>query len=77
VFALSGVYSLLAFVFCAFLVTLIILCFSEVSSRYSETGGPYLYAREAFGSVVGFEVGWLMWIAHVTAFSANCNLLIA
>lgn len=77
VFALAGVYSLVAFVFCAFLVTLIILCFAEVSSRYSETGGPYLYAREAFGPVVGFEVGWLMWIARVTAFAANCNLLIA
>ncbi len=77
VFALVGVYSLFAFLLCAFLVTLIILCFAEVSSRYSETGGPYLYAREAFGPVVGFEVGWLMWIARITAFAANCNLLIA
>ncbi len=77
VFARAGVYSLFAFVFCAILVTLIVICFAEVSSRYSETGGPYLYAREAFGSMVGFEVGWLMWIARVTAFAANCNLLIA
>ena len=77
VFALVGVYSLFAFLFCAFLVTLIILCFAEVSSRYSETGGPYLYAREAFGPLVGFEVGWLMWIARITAFAANCNLLVA
>ncbi len=77
VFALVGVYSLFAFITCAFLVTLIILCFAEVGSRYTQTGGPYLYAREAFGPVVGFEVGWLMWIARVTAFAANCNLLIA
>ena len=77
VLALVGVYSLFAFLFCAFLVTLIILCFAEVSSRYTQTGGPYLYAREAFGPVVGFEVGWLMWIARLTAFAANCNLLIA
>ncbi|HKQ91793.1 MAG TPA: APC family permease, partial [Blastocatellia bacterium] len=45
-------------------------------SRFSETGGPYLYAREAFSPVVGFEVGWLMWLARVTAFAANSNLLI-
>ena len=77
VFALVGVYSLFAFITCAILVTLIILCFAEVSSRYTQTGGPYLYAREAFGPVVGFEVGWLMWIARVTAFAANCNLLLA
>jgi amino acid transporter len=76
VFALIGPYSLLAFVVCALVVTLIVLCFAEVSSRFSETGGPYLYARAAFGSVVGFEVGWLVWLARLTAFAANCNLLI-
>jgi len=77
VFALVGVYSIFAFIACAILVTLIVICFAEVSSRYTDTGGPYLYAREAFGPVVGFEVGWLMWIARLTAFAADCNLLIA
>lgn len=76
VFALIGPYSLLAFVVCALVVAMIVLCFAEVGSRFSETGGPYLYAREAFGPVTGFEVGWLMWLARLTAFSANCNLLI-
>jgi APA family basic amino acid/polyamine antiporter len=75
--ALLGPYSLFAFIVCAIFVTLVILCFAEVSSRFSETGGPYLYAREAFGSITGFEVGWLMWLARLTAFAANCNLLIA
>ena len=77
VFSRTGVYSLLAFVVCAVAVMLIVLCFAEVSSRFSDTGGPYLYAREAFGPLVGFEVGWMMWIARVTAFAANCNLLVA
>jgi amino acid transporter len=76
VFALIGPYSLLAFAACALVVTLIILCFAEVGSRYTKTGGPYLYAREAFGPLVGFEVGWLMWIARVTAFAANSNMLV-
>jgi amino acid transporter len=74
--ALVGSYSLIAFIVCALVVALIGLCFAEVSSRFSETGGPYLYAREAFGPVAGFEVGWLMWLARVTAFAANSNLLI-
>jgi amino acid transporter len=77
VFARIGVYSLLAFVVCAAAVALIILCFAEVSSRFDGTGGPYLYAREAFGPLVGFEVGWLMWIARLTAFAANIQVLIA
>jgi len=75
-YALIGPYSLLAFVACAVVVALIILCFAEVASRFTETGGPYLYAREAMGPVVGFEVGWLMWLARLTAFAANLNLLI-
>src|SRR6266496_2994822 len=66
-----------AFVACAVVVTLIILCFAEVSSRFDETGGPYLYASTAFGPIVGFEVGWLTWLARLTAFAANCNLMIS
>lgn len=76
VYSLIGSYSLIAFVACAIVVTLIILCFAEVGSRFEETGGPYLYAREAFGPTVAFEIGWLIWLARVTAFAANCNLLV-
>jgi APA family basic amino acid/polyamine antiporter len=76
VFSLIGTYSLIAFVACAVVVTLIILCFAEVGSRFDETGGPYPYAREAFGPTVAFEIGWLIWLARLTAFAANCNLLV-
>jgi len=76
VYGLIGTYSLIAFVACALVVALIILCFAEVSSRFEETGGPYLYAREAYQPAVAFEIGWLIWLARVTAFAANCNLLI-
>ncbi len=74
---LIGNYSLVAFVACAVIVAFIVFCFAEVSSRFTATGGMYLYAREAFGSIVGFEVGWLYWIVRVTTFAANCNLLLA
>jgi amino acid transporter len=76
-YALIGTYSLLAFVACALVVILIILCFAEVGSRFETTGGPYLYAREAFGETVAFEVGWLIWLARLTAFAANCNLMVS
>ncbi|HKE58656.1 MAG TPA: APC family permease [Pyrinomonadaceae bacterium] len=75
-FGLIGSYSLFAFAACALVVTLLILCFAEVGSRFQETGGPYLYAREAFGPTVAFEIGWLIWLARLTAFAANCNLLV-
>jgi APA family basic amino acid/polyamine antiporter len=76
VFALAGSYSLLAYLACAVPVVLIILCFAEVGSRFKTTGGPYLYARTAFGPLIGFEVGWLMWFARVSAFAALCNLFV-
>ena len=75
--ALIGSYSLLAFILCALIIAFIVLCFAEVSSRFHATGGMYLYARTAFGSVVGFEVGWLAWIVRVVTFAANCNLMLA
>ena len=77
VYARIGSYSLIAFVACAIIVGLIVLCYAEVSSRFTTTGGPYLYAREAFGPLVGFEVGWLYWIVRVATFAANCSLLVA
>lgn len=75
-FGLIGSYSLLAFLLCAIVIFLIILCFAEVSSRFTGTGGAYLFAREAFGSAVGFEVGWIWWLARVGAYATNCNLLV-
>jgi len=76
-YALVGAYSLVAYGVSAVVVTLIILCFAEVSSRFSGTGGPYLYAREAFGPLVGFEVGWLLWLSRLASFASICNLFVS
>ena len=64
-----GNYSLLAFVACAVVIALIALCFAEVASRFTGTGGPYLYAKETFGSSLGFLVGWLMWLTRIAGFA--------
>ena len=71
--ALVGSYSIFAFIICAVFVGFIVLCFAEVSSRFQTTGGMYLYAREAFGSAVGFETAWLYWIVRIAVFAATCN----
>src|SRR5262249_674600 len=75
-YALAGPYSLLSFVVCSIPILLIVLCFAEVSSRFDSSGGPYLYARMTFGSFVGFEIGWLAWLARTAAFAALCNLFV-
>ena len=75
-FKLIDSYSLIAIIICALVVVLIILCFTEVSSRFTETGGPYLYARTAFGPAIGFQVGWMNWLARISAYATNCNMLV-
>jgi basic amino acid/polyamine antiporter, APA family len=75
-FALSGDYSLIAWLVCAVLVTGIALCFAEVSSRFRDSGGPYLYALRAFGPGVGFVVGWLTWLSRVLAFATILSLVV-
>src|SRR5579859_1269646 len=77
VYALAGNYSLPAFVLCGAFAAMIVLCFAEVGSRFTETGGPYLYTREAFGPAVGFTIGWLMWIARIAAFAANTSIMLS
>jgi APA family basic amino acid/polyamine antiporter len=76
VHVLIGSYSLFAFVACAIIIAFIVLCYAEVASRFAATGGPYLYAKEGLGQVVGFEVGWLYWIVRLTTFAANCNRIV-
>ena len=48
-------------------VAVLVLCFAEASSYFDEPGGAYLYTREAFGEFIGFEVGWMTWLARVTS----------
>ena len=52
---------------------LIALSFAEVSARFDKTGGAYLYAREAFGDFVGFEVGWMTCCVAIISWAALAN----
>jgi amino acid transporter len=74
---LTGSWSPLACLFCGVVILLVVFCFAEASSLFIGTGGPYLYARTAFGDLVGLAGGWMMWLARVTAFAANINLLVS
>jgi len=71
---LTGAWSPLVALVAGLGVLTIVLCFAEVASRFQEPGGPYLYAREAFGPFVGFEAGWLTFWIRVTAVAANLNV---
>lgn len=65
--ALLGPASLWAVALAAVVVLLVVLVFAEAATYFDEPGGAYLYTRAAFGDFVGFEVGWMTWIARLTS----------
>jgi len=56
---------------------LIAATFAEVGSRFDATGGPYLYARAAFGRFIAFEVGWMLWFTRVASWATVVNIFVA
>lgn len=75
--ALLGNASPLAVLLAAAATGVIIACYAEVASQFSETGGTYLYLRCAFGRLIGVQVGWLMLLSRLTACAAGVNLLVS
>ncbi|MBS9338783.1 amino acid permease [Fructobacillus sp. M2-14] len=76
---LFGPASILVLLFDAALAFCIALCFAECASYFKETGGAYVYAKEAFGHFVGYEVGFVTWaiwiIAEGTMYTAFATAL--
>ena len=72
--ALTGVLSPIAHLIAALGVLTIVLCFAEVASRFEDSGGAYLYSREAFGRHVGFQAGWLTLWTRLLSAAANLNV---
>ena len=52
---------------------LVAICFAELGSRFDQTGGPYLYARAAFGRFAAFEIGWMQFVARITSQAGIAN----
>ena len=73
---LVGSHSPWAVLLAGLAVGVIMACYAEVASQFSDAGGPYLYARAAFGRFLGIETGWLLWLARLTAPAANANLFV-
>lgn len=57
-------------------MSIIMGCFAEVASHFQQPGGPYLYARVAFGRLMGIQTAWMLWLGQVAAPAANANLFV-
>ncbi len=73
--ASAGLLSPWLFLVVGALFLAVVLTFAELASYYDRTGGPVLYATDAFGPLVGFSTGWTLFLARVTAFAANANVM--
>ena len=70
---LLGPASVWAVVLAGGAVALLVLCFAEAASHFDEPGSGYIYTREAFGEFVGFEVGWMTWLARIASIASLSN----
>ena len=77
VYAIAGGWSFLVLLASALVMVPLVLCFADLGSRFSGTGGPYLYARSALPPAAAFSVGWLLWFSQAMSAATLCNLMIS
>ncbi|MHB8747099.1 MAG: APC family permease [Gammaproteobacteria bacterium] len=65
-----GPYAPIAFLGCGFAVGAVAICFAEGGSRVPTSGGVYGLVEAAFGPLVGYISGTLLWVGCVLACGA-------
>jgi amino acid transporter len=65
-----GPYAPLAFIVCAVAIGSVAICFAEGGSRIPTSGGVYGYIEAAFGPLVGYVFGTVLWFGNVLACGA-------
>jgi basic amino acid/polyamine antiporter, APA family len=70
----AGPASILSLVFTGLGAMLLALVFANLGRAHPRTGGPYYFARRAFGDFVGFQTAWAYWIA---AWVGNAAIAVA
>ena len=70
-----GAASILAYLICGVLIMLIMLCFAEIGSKITITGGAYSYIEVAFGKYAGFITTNIFIVAAIMANAAVANAL--
>lgn len=77
-----GAAGFIAYLLCGLLVILIMLCYAEVGSKITSSGGSYAYVERAFGPLPGFLINTLFWmgfssLADAAVINAMADMLSA
>lgn len=70
-----GSASVFAYLFCGVLITLVMLCFAEVGSKVTDSGGVYAYIQSSFGPYFGFLTAILFVVSAIAADAAVTNAI--
>jgi APA family basic amino acid/polyamine antiporter len=70
----AGPISIVGWAFTGVGAMLLALVFARLGRAMPRTGGPYAYARRAFGDFIGFQTAWGYWIA---AWAGNAAIAVA
>jgi APA family basic amino acid/polyamine antiporter len=70
----AGPMSIVALALTGLGAMLLALVFANLGRAHPRTGGPYYFARKAFGDFVGFQTAWAYWIA---AWVGNAAIAVA
>jgi basic amino acid/polyamine antiporter, APA family len=76
VFALVGSWGLPVCLAGGVLMALVAAGFAAAGSRFTRTGGVYVYIHEAFGPGAGFLAGWLALASRLLSYAAIANLAV-
>ena len=71
----AGLWSPWLFLVVGLLFLAVVLTFAELASYYDDSGGPVIYATQAFGPLAGFSTGWVLFVSRMTAFAANAGIM--
>lgn len=77
VFDVAGGWSFVVLLASALALLPLIACFADLGSRFTATGGPYLYVREGLSPTPAFAAGWLLWISQAMSTATLANLFVS
>jgi APA family basic amino acid/polyamine antiporter len=75
--AALGAFSVIGYIFCGILLATILLCYAEIGSRVTTSGGSYAYVEAAFGDLPGYVINWMYFFGWSILGSAALMNIIA
>ncbi|MGG9962175.1 APC family permease [Ferruginibacter sp. SUN106] len=71
-----GAFSIFGYVFCSIMLAAIMLCYAEIGSKVTSSGGSYAYVEAAFGNFPAYIINWLYFFGwNVLGSAALMNII--